>query len=97
MAILNRAFSPEPERLEAARRAAAAFEAGLARGTASVDVDGAMVDTPVYNRARRILARAEAVAAAERPQGRRPGPDRRSAEAVRSALMRQGLRATPDA
>lgn len=63
--ILNRAFSPEPARLEAARRAAAAFEAGLARGTASVGVDGAMVDTPVYNRARRVLARAEAVAAVE--------------------------------
>jgi citrate lyase subunit beta/citryl-CoA lyase len=65
VAVLNRVFSPEPERAEAARRIVAAFEDGLARGTASVSVDGAMVDTPVYERARRLLARAAAVAAVE--------------------------------
>jgi citrate lyase subunit beta / citryl-CoA lyase len=63
--VLNRAFSPAPEAVDAARRIAAAFEGGLARGTASVNVDGAMVDTPVYERARRLLDRAAAVAAVE--------------------------------
>jgi citrate lyase subunit beta/citryl-CoA lyase len=65
VAILNRVFSPEPERVEAARRIAAAFEEGLTRGTASVSVDGAMVDTPVYERARRLLDRAAVVTAVE--------------------------------
>jgi citrate lyase subunit beta / citryl-CoA lyase len=64
-AILNRVFSPAPEKVETARRIVAAFEEGLARSTASVSVDGAMVDTPVCERARRLLNRAAAVAAVE--------------------------------
>ena len=66
VAILNRVFSPAPERVAAARKAAEAFEEGLRRGTASVNVDGAMVDTPVYVRARRILEHAAAIAASEK-------------------------------
>jgi citrate lyase subunit beta/citryl-CoA lyase len=64
--ILNRIFSPDPEKVEQARRAAEAFEEGLKRGTASVNVDGKMVDYPVYNRARLILERAKAVEKVER-------------------------------
>jgi citrate lyase subunit beta / citryl-CoA lyase len=63
--VLNRVFSPAPEKMETARRIAVSFEEGLARGTASVSVDGAMVDTPVYARARRLLDRAAVVAAVE--------------------------------
>jgi len=64
--VLNRVFSPDPGKVEYARRVVAAFEDGVARGTASVSLDGKMVDIPVYKRAQVILARAEAVAEAER-------------------------------
>jgi len=66
VAILHQVFSPPPEKIEYARKAAEAFEEGLRRGTASVSVAGAMVDTPVYVRARRILEYAEAIAAVEK-------------------------------
>ena len=66
VAVLNRVFSPDPAKVEHARRVAAAFEDGLKRGTASVNLDGKMVDIPVYKRAEVILARARAVAETER-------------------------------
>ena len=65
VAVLNRVFSPPPEKVERARRTADAFEAGLRNRTASVSVDGAMVDTPVYRRAKHILEQAAAVVALE--------------------------------
>ncbi len=65
VAVLNRVFSPPPEKVEFARAAAEAFEAGLRNGTASVSVDGAMVDTPVYRRAKHTLEQAAAVAEVE--------------------------------
>jgi citrate lyase subunit beta/citryl-CoA lyase len=64
--VLNRVFSPDPAAVEHARRVAEAFEDGLRRGTASVNLDGKMVDIPVYKRAEVILARARAVAETER-------------------------------
>jgi citrate lyase subunit beta/citryl-CoA lyase len=66
VAVLHRVFSPEPERTAWARRVAEAYEEGLRRGTASVSVDGAMVDPPVYRRALRILEHAAAIAEVER-------------------------------
>ena len=66
VAVLHRVFSPAPERVAPARRVVEAFEEGLRRGTASVNVDGAMVDPPVYRRARRILDHALALAEVER-------------------------------
>jgi len=65
VAVLNRVFSPPPEKVEYARRAVEAFEVGLRNGRASVNVDGAMVDTPVYRRAQHILERAAAIAEVE--------------------------------
>ena len=65
VAVLNRVFSPPPEKVARARKTAEAFEAGLRNGTASVSVDGAMVDTPVYRRARHILEQAAGVAEVE--------------------------------
>jgi citrate lyase subunit beta/citryl-CoA lyase len=65
VAVLNRVFAPSPEAVGYARRAVDAFEAGLRNGTASVSVDGAMVDTPVYRRAQHILERAAAIAEVE--------------------------------
>jgi len=66
--VLNRVFSPDPARVEHARRVVEAFEQGLQRGTASVNLDGKMVDVPVYRRARLLLERAAAVAEVERRQ-----------------------------
>jgi citrate lyase subunit beta/citryl-CoA lyase len=64
--ILHKVFSPAPNRVEYARRAVQAFEEGVQRGTASVSLDGKMVDIPVYYRAKKILERAEAIEAIER-------------------------------
>ena len=66
VAVLNQVFSPPPEKVEYARRAVQAFEEGVRQGTASVNMDGKMVDIPVYNRSKLILQRAEAIAAVER-------------------------------
>jgi citrate lyase subunit beta/citryl-CoA lyase len=64
--VLNRVFSPDPAKVEYAERVVAAFEDGVRRGTASVNVDGKMVDVPVYKRALVILDRARSVAETER-------------------------------
>jgi citrate lyase subunit beta/citryl-CoA lyase len=64
--VLNRVFSPDPAKVEYARRVVEAFEEGLRRGTASVNLDGKMVDVPVYKRAEVILARARLIEETER-------------------------------
>ena len=64
--VLNRVFTPDAGKVAAARRVVEAFEDGVRRGTASVNVDGKMVDVPVYKRAQVLLARAHAVEATER-------------------------------
>ena len=61
VAVLNRVFSPDPDKVAYARRVVEAFEEGLKRGTASVTIDGKMVDIPVVRRAEVILARARIV------------------------------------
>jgi citrate lyase subunit beta/citryl-CoA lyase len=66
VAILHKVFSPTPESVIYARRAVQAYEEGVARGTSSVNLDGKMVDIPVYYRAKIILERAEAIEAVER-------------------------------
>jgi len=63
--VLNRVFTPDPDQAEYARRVVEAFEEGVRKGTASVNLDGKMVDVPVYKRALVILQRARAVAATE--------------------------------
>lgn len=63
--VLNRVFTPDPAKAEYARRVVEAFEEGVRNGTASVNLDGKMVDVPVYKRALVILERARAVEATE--------------------------------
>ncbi len=63
--VLNRVFSPSPEKIEYAQRVVDVFEEGLRQGTASVNLDGRMVDIPVYERAKRIFERASAIAKLE--------------------------------
>jgi citrate lyase subunit beta/citryl-CoA lyase len=64
--VLNRVFTPDPAKVEHARRVVEAFEDGVRRGTASVNLDGKMVDVPVYKRAQVVLARARVVEETER-------------------------------
>jgi hypothetical protein len=64
--VLNRVFTPDPAKVEYARRVVEAFDEGVRKGTASVNLDGKMVDVPVYKRALVILERARAVEATER-------------------------------
>jgi citrate lyase beta subunit len=60
---VNEVFSPSPEEVEAARRLIEEFEAGVAAGHGTVRIAGQMVDIPIANRARELIAYAEAIAA----------------------------------
>jgi citrate lyase subunit beta/citryl-CoA lyase len=53
----NRIYSPGPEDVEWAKGVVKVFEEeGIAKGMAAVSYKGKMVDTPVYDNARTILA-----------------------------------------
>ncbi len=56
--ILNEAFAPAPTALDRARRMVAAFDAAAAAGQGAFAFDGEMVDLPIVERARRLIARA---------------------------------------
>jgi citrate lyase beta subunit len=57
--IVNRVFSPSEGELECARRVVDVYERGAAEGRGAVALDGEMVDLPVVERARQVLAQAE--------------------------------------
>ncbi|MFO7311679.1 MAG: CoA ester lyase [Bacillota bacterium] len=59
---INEAFTPSDDDIAWARRVLEAFDASLAAGRGAGKADGAMVEKPIAERARRILALAEAVA-----------------------------------
>jgi citrate lyase subunit beta/citryl-CoA lyase len=60
--VVQRAYADLPaEEAESARRIVAAFEAALAEGVASIQVDGRFVDYPLYERAKRKLRLYEAL------------------------------------
>ena len=61
VAPVNQVFSPTPQELEAARKIVSAYDEALGRGIGVIDVDGQMVDVPVANRARDLLAYAQAI------------------------------------
>ena len=73
--ILNKVFSPSPEKIALSQRIVTAFEEGLKAGRASINLDGRMVDTPIYKQAQRVLDRAQVIA----------DLDRRKAEALKQA------------
>ena len=56
--IVNDEYGARPEDLDRARRMVAAFEDALAKGLGAVSFEGDMIDEPVVERARRLLARA---------------------------------------
>ena len=63
---LNEGFSIPPEEVAYMRRALEAFEEGVRSGTASVNVDGRMIDIASAERCRRVLVRADAIADMDR-------------------------------
>jgi citrate lyase subunit beta/citryl-CoA lyase len=61
IAILNEEFRPSAEEVQKARRVVGAFEHAKQGNAGAIEVDGKMVDLPVVERARRTLARHEAI------------------------------------
>ena len=58
--IINEESGGPPAEADRARRLIAAFDAALAEGLGAVAFEGAMIDLPVVERARRLLARVRA-------------------------------------
>jgi len=56
--IINEEYGPAPAEVERARRLIAAFDSALGEGQGAVAFEGAMIDLPVVERARRLIARA---------------------------------------
>jgi citrate lyase subunit beta/citryl-CoA lyase len=54
--ILNDVFAPTEAELARARRIVEEYEQALAQGIGAITVDGAFVDVPFYEQAKRILA-----------------------------------------
>jgi citrate lyase subunit beta/citryl-CoA lyase len=75
--VANDVFKPTGAEVAQARRVTAAFAEAEAKGLASIQVDGRFVDYPIVYLARRVIARAELIAAAEALAGlpNRPSGD----------------------
>jgi citrate lyase subunit beta / citryl-CoA lyase len=65
VAILNEEYRPSPDEVAAAERAVAAYDAATAAGIGAIELDGKMIDVPVIERAKHVLARHRAVLARE--------------------------------
>jgi citrate lyase subunit beta/citryl-CoA lyase len=63
--VLNRCYSPDPDAVDYAYRVINVYEESESAGRASVSLDGKMIDIPIVERARTLVARAEAIAARE--------------------------------
>jgi citrate lyase subunit beta/citryl-CoA lyase len=57
--LANRVFTPTEDELSLARDVVRAFDGALARGSASVQLDGRMIDYPIAERARRTVELAD--------------------------------------
>ncbi|MEK9723380.1 MAG: CoA ester lyase [Rhodospirillaceae bacterium] len=62
-AVVNDALTPSADDVANAERIVAAFEAAQAAGAGRIEVDGSQVEVPIYMNAKRLLARAEDLAA----------------------------------
>lgn len=58
VAPINEEYGPSAPEVERARRLIAAFDAAIAEGRGAVAFEGQMIDLPVVDRARKVLARA---------------------------------------
>jgi citrate lyase subunit beta/citryl-CoA lyase len=61
-ALINRVLTPSKDEIARAERLIAAFEAARSRGAERADVDGNLVEVPSYLNAKRLVARAAALA-----------------------------------
>ena len=59
--ILNEEFSPSADEVASAKKIVAAYDAAVAAGRGSIEVDGKMIDVPVVLRAQELLAIHEAI------------------------------------
>jgi citrate lyase subunit beta/citryl-CoA lyase len=60
VAMANRIFAPSSEEIAEAREVVALFEReGIAKGRAAIPRNGRMIDTPIYERAKRLLEGSE--------------------------------------
>jgi len=65
VAILNEEYRPSPDEVAAAERAVAAYDTATTAGIGAIELDGKMIDVPVIERAKHVLARHRAVLARE--------------------------------
>ena len=56
---INASYMPSEEEIEQARRVVAAFDEAEGRGSAATSLDGMVIDVPVVERARKVLAAAQ--------------------------------------
>ena len=68
VAILNEEYRPSPDEGSRAERAVAAYDEATAKGIGAIEIDGKIVDVPVVERARHVLARHRAILAREARQ-----------------------------
>lgn len=61
IAIMNEVFSPATDDVNRAKRIVEAFQKSLSEGKAAVQLDGKMVDIPVYERAKKTVEWADLV------------------------------------
>ncbi|MGI9410796.1 MAG: HpcH/HpaI aldolase/citrate lyase family protein [Hyphomicrobiaceae bacterium] len=61
-AIINSTLTPTQDEVDNARRIVTTFEAAQAGGDARVDLDGSMIEVPIYTNAKRLLQRAKDLA-----------------------------------
>ena len=59
--VLNEEFGVSPAEVERAERMVAAYDAAFAQGLGAVQFEGAMIDVPVVQRAKNVIARAAAI------------------------------------
>ena len=64
--MANAVFGPSEEEVAEAREIVEAYDAALARGEGAITVRGKMVDVPVADRMRAVLAFADAIAARQK-------------------------------
>jgi citrate lyase subunit beta / citryl-CoA lyase len=65
-AVINSVLTPSDAELLRAQNIVAAFEAARTKGSARVELDGALVEVPTYANARRLVARGQALRQFER-------------------------------
>jgi citrate lyase subunit beta / citryl-CoA lyase len=61
ISILNEGFSPSPAKVDEARRMLVAYEAAQKRGEGAFDFEGKLIELPIVQRAKRLLARLDQI------------------------------------